>query len=95
MLAASMCAGLGASILTTSSRSDIATKRAALCGLPIALDRRGHDHHMPKVMELRAAIALECSVVPMYVDLMDGNAADGAGLIRLVAVIADPDDAIA
>ena len=44
--------------------------------------------------EVRAAIANNRSAVPAYLDLMGSDAGDGARTRGLVAVAADPDDAV-
>ena len=44
--------------------------------------------------EVRAAIARNRSAVPAYLDLMGSDAGDGARTRGLVAVAADPDDAV-
>jgi hypothetical protein len=68
---------------------------AELCGLLPVLHHFGDDCHMPKIVQVHAAIALQCPSVPTDVDLMDRDAGDRSGSGRLVAILADPNDAVA
>ena len=68
---------------------------AELRGLPPVLHRFRDDCHMPKIVQVHAAIALQCPAVPANVDLMDRDAGDRSGSGRLVAILADPNDAVA
>jgi hypothetical protein len=49
---------------------------------------------MSKVVKARPAIARNGSAVPPHLDLMGGNAGNRARTSGLVAIIADPDNAI-
>jgi hypothetical protein len=68
---------------------------AELCGLATVLHHFGDDCYMPKIVQVHAAIALQCPSVPTDVDLMDRDAGDRSGSGRLVAILADPNDAVA
>jgi hypothetical protein len=50
---------------------------------------------MPKIMQVHAAIALHRLSVPTDIDLMDRDAGDRSRPGWLVAILADPDDAVA
>ena len=49
---------------------------------------------MSKVVKVRPAIARNRSAVPTDLDLVGSDAGDGARTRGLVAVAADPDDAV-
>jgi hypothetical protein len=69
-------------------------RRGALA--PEALQRWlvSKEFHMSKVVKARPAIARNGSAVPPHLDLMGGNAGNRARTSGLVAIIADPDDAV-
>jgi hypothetical protein len=54
----------------------------------------GGESRMSQVEQMDAAIARHGSAVPSYLDLMGGDACDRAQPGGLVAVLADPDDAV-
>ena len=83
--------------LTETSATYIAERAAPAesGGLTPVLHRFEDELHMPKVVQVRTAIALQCPCVPMDIDLMDRDAGDRSGSGRLVAILADPDDAVA
>src|SRR6266404_6025024 len=55
----------------------------------------GDEFHMSKVVQVRAAIARHRSAVPTHLDLMGSDPGDRAQSGGLVAVLPDPDDAVA
>jgi hypothetical protein len=69
-------------------------RRAALA--PEALQQWlvSKEFHMSKVVKARPAIARNDSAVPPHLDHMGSNAGYRAGTSGLVAVDADPDDAV-
>jgi hypothetical protein len=57
--------------------------------------RRGHEFHMSKVIQLRAAVAPRGFALPQHLNLMRRDANNRAGSTRLTIILAHPNDAVA
>jgi len=64
-------------------------------GLAARLRRRGDEFHLPKVVQLRAAIAPRGFALPKHLNLMSSDAGNRARSAGLAAVLAHPNDAVA
>jgi len=64
-------------------------------GLAARVHHRGDEFHMPKVVQLRAAIAPRGFALPQHFNLMSTDAGNRAGSAGLAIVLAHPNDAVA